>query len=102
MSNDSLRPAQSGDKITITNRQLNVPDHPIIPYITGDGIGIDISPVMLKVVDAALDKAYQGKKKIQWLKVWAGDEAIAKNHPENPPRGTSEALPPRGDDPSDP
>jgi len=82
MSNDSLRPAQSGDKITITNRQLNVPDHPIIPYITGDGIGIDISPVMLKVVDAALDKAYQGKKKIQWLKVWAGDEAIAKNHPE--------------------
>jgi len=82
MSDDSLRPAQSGDKITITNRQLNVPDHPIIPYITGDGIGADISPVMLKVVDAALDKAYQGKKKIQWLKVWAGDEAIAKNHPE--------------------
>jgi len=82
MSDDSLRSAQSGDKITITNGQLNVPDHPIIPYITGDGIGVDISPVMLKVVDAALDKAYQGKKKIQWLKVWAGDEAIAKNHPE--------------------
>jgi isocitrate dehydrogenase len=82
MSDDSLRAAQSGERITITNGQLNVPDHPIIPYITGDGIGADISPVMLKVVDAALDKAYQGKKKIQWLKVWAGDEAIVKNHPE--------------------
>jgi len=82
MSNDSLRIAQSGEKITITNGQLNVPDHPIIPYITGDGIGADISPVMLKVVNAAVSKAYQGNKKIEWLKVWAGDEAIAKNHPE--------------------
>ena len=82
MSNDSLRTAQSGEKITITNGQLNVPDHPIIPYITGDGIGADISPVMLEVVNAAVSKAYQGNKKIEWLKVWAGDEAIAKNHPE--------------------
>jgi len=82
MSDDSRRPAQDGERITITNGRLNVPDHPIIPYITGDGIGIDISPVMLKVVDAAVDKAYGGRKKIEWLKVLAGDEAIAKNHPE--------------------
>ena len=82
MSDDSRRAAQDGERITITNGRLNVPDHPIIPYITGDGIGIDISPVMLKVVDAAVDKAYGGRKKIEWLKVLAGDEAIAKNHPE--------------------
>ncbi|HDL85826.1 MAG TPA: isocitrate dehydrogenase (NADP(+)) [Candidatus Acetothermia bacterium] len=82
MSDDSRRVAQGGEKITITNGQLDVPDHPIIPYITGDGIGADISPVMLKVVDAAVDKAYEGKKKIEWLKVLAGDEAVAKNHPE--------------------
>ncbi len=79
MSNNQ---AESGTAITITEGHLNVPDRPIIPYITGDGIGVDISPVMLKVVDAAVEKAYNGKKKIEWLKVWAGDEAIAKNHPE--------------------
>ncbi len=82
MSDDSRGEVKSGERITITDGRLDVPDHPIIPYIIGDGIGRDVSPVMLKVVDAAVDKAYQGKKKIEWLKVWAGDEAIAKNHPE--------------------
>ena len=82
MSDDLRSAAQGGERITITSGRLDVPDHPIIPYITGDGIGADISPVMLKVVDAAVDKAYGSKKRIQWLKVWAGDEAIAKNHPE--------------------
>ena len=82
MSDDSRGEVKGGERITITDGRLDVPDHPIIPYIIGDGIGRDVSPVMLKVVDAAVDKAYQGKKKIEWLKVWAGDEAIAKNHPE--------------------
>ncbi len=77
MSNDR---AESGTAITITEGRLNVPDRPIIPYIRGDGIGVDVTPVMLKVVDAAVEKAYNGKKKIEWLKVYAGDEAIAKNH----------------------
>ena len=79
MSNNQ---AESGTAITITEGHLNVPDRPIIPYIRGDGIGVDVTPVMLKVVDAAVEKAYNGKKKIEWLKVWAGDEAIAKNHPD--------------------
>jgi len=79
MSNDQ---AESGAAITITEGRLNVPDRPIIPYIRGDGIGMDVTPVMLKVVDAAVEKAYNGKKKIEWLKVWAGDEAIAKNYPD--------------------
>ena len=75
-------PSQKGNPITITNGKLNVPDHPIIPYIRGDGIGADITPVMRTVVDAAVEKAYGGKRKIEWLKVYAGDEAIEKNHPE--------------------
>ena len=79
MSNNQ---AESGTAITITEGHLNVPDRPIIPYIRGDGIGVDVTPVMLKVVDAAVEKAYNGKRKIEWLKIWAGDEAIAKNHPD--------------------
>ncbi len=52
-----------------------VPDNPIIPYIEGDGIGVDISPVMIKVVDAAVAKAYGGKKKIHWMEVYAGEKS---------------------------
>ncbi len=74
--------SQKGAPITITNGQLSVPDSPIIPYIRGDGIGTDISPVMRKVVDAAVEKAYGGTRKIEWLKVYAGGEAIEQNHPE--------------------
>jgi len=54
-----------GDKITVNeDHSLNVPDNPIIPYIEGDGIGVDISPVMIDVVNAAVEKAYGGNKKI--------------------------------------
>lgn len=52
-----------------------IPDNPIIPYIEGDGIGVDISPVMIKVVDAAVAKAYGGKKKIHWMEVYAGEKS---------------------------
>lgn len=54
---------------------LNVPDNPIIPYIEGDGIGVDISPVMLKVVDTAVQDAYQGTRKISWMEIFAGEKA---------------------------
>jgi len=65
-----------GDKITVSaDHSLNVPDHPIIPFIEGDGIGVDISPVMIKVVDAAVAKAYGGKRKISWMEVYAGEKA---------------------------
>jgi isocitrate dehydrogenase len=65
-----------GDKITVNaDHSLNVPDNPIIPYIEGDGIGVDISPVMIKVVDAAVQKAYGGKRKISWMEVYAGEKA---------------------------
>ncbi|KFE56232.1 NADP-dependent isocitrate dehydrogenase [Pseudomonas syringae] len=65
-----------GEKITVNaDHSLNVPDNPIIPYIEGDGIGVDISPVMIKVVDAAVEKAYGCKRKISWMEVYAGEKA---------------------------
>ena len=65
-----------GQKITVKNdHSLNIPDQPIIPYIEGDGIGVDITPVMIKVVDEAVQKAYQGKRKIHWMEVYAGEKA---------------------------
>jgi isocitrate dehydrogenase len=68
-------PAQ-GQKITVNaDYSLNVPAKPIIPYIEGDGIGVDITPVMKKVVDAAVNKAYQGQRAIQWMEVYAGEKA---------------------------
>ena len=66
----------AGDKITVNaDLSLNVPNNPIIPYIEGDGIGVDISPVMIKVVDAAVEKAYGGDRKISWMEVYAGEKA---------------------------
>ena len=68
-------PAQ-GQKITVNaDMTLNVPDQPIIPYIEGDGTGLDITPVMLKVVDAAVAKAYGGARKIHWMEVYAGEKS---------------------------
>ncbi|MDX1732769.1 MAG: NADP-dependent isocitrate dehydrogenase [Halioglobus sp.] len=65
-----------GDTITVNeDNSLNVPDNPIIPYIEGDGIGVDISPVMIDVVDAAVEKAYGGAKKISWMEIYTGEKA---------------------------
>jgi len=75
-------PAQ-GQKITVNaDNTLNVPDEPIIPYIEGDGTGFDITPVMIKVVDAAVAKAYGGKKKIHWMEVYAGEKATKVYGPD--------------------
>ena len=76
MGYQKIQVPASGDKITVNaDHSLNVPDNPIIPYIEGDGIGFDISPVMIKVVDAAVEKAYGGKRKISWMEVYAGEKA---------------------------
>jgi len=65
-----------GEKIRVnTDFSLAVPDNPIIPYIEGDGTGVDITPVMIKVVDAAVQKAYGGKKKIVWMEMYAGEKS---------------------------
>ena len=74
MSYQHIKIPTEGQAITANeDLSLNVPDNPIIPFIEGDGIGIDISPVMIKVVDAAVDKAYQGAKKISWMEIYAGE-----------------------------
>ena len=67
---------ESGTKITTNSDfSLNVPDMPIIPFIEGDGIGIDITPVMKKVINAAVEKSYGDSKKIQWMEIFAGEKA---------------------------
>ena len=73
-----------GAKISVnTDMSLNVPDQPIIPFIEGDGTGADITPVMLKVVDAAVAKAYGGKKKIHWMEVYAGEKSTKVYGPDH-------------------
>ena len=76
MGYQKIKVPADGAKITVNaDHSLNVPDQPIIPYIEGDGIGVDVSPVMIKVVDAAVEKAYDGKRKIAWMEVYAGEKA---------------------------
>ncbi|MBU4500521.1 MAG: NADP-dependent isocitrate dehydrogenase [Gammaproteobacteria bacterium] len=66
-----------GQKITVnSDNSLNVPDTPIIPFIEGDGTGVDITPAMRRVVDAAVAKAYGGSKQIAWMEVYAGEKAL--------------------------
>jgi len=65
-------------KITISNGKLNVPDNPIVPFIEGDGTGVDIWPASKHVLDAAVQKAYGGKKKIEWKEVLAGEKSFNK------------------------
>ncbi|MDP3815299.1 NADP-dependent isocitrate dehydrogenase [Pseudomonas sp.] len=76
MGYQKIQVPATGDKITVNaDTSLNVPNNPIIPFIEGDGIGVDISPVMIKVVDAAVKKAYGGERKISWMEVYAGEKA---------------------------
>ena len=76
MSYQHIQVPAQGRKITVNaDKTLNVPDEPVIPYIEGDGTGQDITPVMLKVVDAAVAKAYGGARKIHWMEVYAGEKA---------------------------
>ena len=66
-----------GDKITIAaDNSLSIPNHPIIPYIEGDGIGVDITPVMIDVIDAAVRHAYAGERSIRWMEVYAGEKSL--------------------------
>jgi isocitrate dehydrogenase len=69
----------SEQKITIQDGQLQVPDNPIVPFIEGDGTGVDIWPAAKKVMDAAVEKAYQGKKSIAWKEVYAGEKSYNMN-----------------------
>ena len=81
----------AGETITLENGTLNIPNNPIIHYIEGDGIGVDISPVMIKVVDAAVAKAFDGNKQIHWVEVLAGEKAF-NNTGEWLPEATLSAM----------
>jgi isocitrate dehydrogenase len=93
VSSKIVRPNR-GEKITVnTDFSLNVPDEPIIPYIEGDGTGVDISPVMIKVVDAAVQRAYGGKRKIAWMEIYCGEKSTKVYGPDVwLPEETLEAL----------
>jgi isocitrate dehydrogenase len=78
-----IKVPMTGQKITVNKDfTLSVPDQPIIPFIEGDGTGFDITPVMIKVVDAAVAKAYGGKKKIVWMEVYAGEKSTKVYGPD--------------------
>ncbi len=73
----------NGAKITVNpDFSLQVPENPIIPYIEGDGTGVDITPVMLRVVDAAVEKAYGGKRRIHWMEIYAGEKSTRVYGPD--------------------
>lgn len=78
MSYQKIQVPSEGTKISVgADGALNVPNDPIIPYIEGDGIGVDVTPPMMAVLDAAVEKAYGGKRKIVWMEVYAGEKAVS-------------------------
>lgn len=78
MSYENIEVPAGAEKITVNpDNSLNVPDTPIIAFIEGDGIGVDITPVMRKVIDVAVSKAYDDEKKIAWMEIYAGEKAVA-------------------------
>ncbi|HTL99138.1 MAG TPA: isocitrate/isopropylmalate family dehydrogenase, partial [Holophagaceae bacterium] len=77
---ESAKPAvpAKGQKISIANGKLTVPDFPVVPFIEGDGTGADIWRASVRVLDAAVEKAYAGKRQIQWMEVYAGQKSFDK------------------------
>jgi isocitrate dehydrogenase len=88
---DKLEEPKNGKKILLSEGKLQVPDNPIIPFIEGDGIGRDITKATHRVVNAAVEKNYGGKRKIEWLEIYAGEKAQAK-YGELLPKDTTEAI----------
>ncbi|MDE1888499.1 MAG: NADP-dependent isocitrate dehydrogenase, partial [Gammaproteobacteria bacterium] len=79
MKFEKITPPKEGARIAInSDTTLSVPERPVIPFIEGDGIGADVTPVMRKVVDAAVHKAYRGQRRIAWLEIYAGEKALQK------------------------
>ena len=74
-----------GTKVSLSDGRLQVPDNPVIPFIEGDGIGVDIWAAAVRVLDGAVAKAYGGRKKISWMEVYAGEKAQAVYGPDCPP-----------------
>jgi isocitrate dehydrogenase len=91
MAYERYTPPGEGAKITMANGEMSVPDTPVIPYILGDGIGVDVTPATLRMLDAAVDKAYGGQRRIVWFEVFAG-ELAKERYDEWLPDDTLEAF----------
>ena len=81
-----------GEKIAFVDGKLNVPDHPIVAFIEGDGIGVDITPASIRVWDAAVEKAYGGKRKIAWMEIYSGEKAAEVYEGDYMPEETFQAM----------
>ena len=77
MTYDKIKVPSEGEVISVAaDFSLHVPNNPIIPFIEGDGIGVDVTPPMISVVDAAVKKAYRNQRKIAWMEVYAGEKRL--------------------------
>lgn len=92
MAYDKIVVPQDGQKITIQGDKLNVPDHPILAYIEGDGIGPDITRASLRIWDAAIQAAYGGQRKVAWMEIYAGEKAAQLYNGNYMPEETFEAM----------
>ncbi len=92
MAYDKIVVPDQGEKITATNGKLNIPDNPILLFIEGDGIGYDIMTASKRVWDAAVEKAYNGNKKVSWMEIYAGEKAAGVYDGDYMPEETFQAL----------
>ena len=92
MAYKHVRLPEDGQKITVENDQMNVPDNPILGYVEGDGIGPDITKACLRIWDAAVEKAYGGKRKIHWAELFMGEKAAKVYDGDYFPAETLEAI----------
>ncbi|MCB8922844.1 MAG: isocitrate dehydrogenase (NADP(+)) [Ardenticatenaceae bacterium] len=92
MAYKNIKVPTDGEKITFEDGKLHVPDHPIVAFIEGDGIGVDITPASIRVWDAAVEKAYGGKRKIAWMEIYSGEKAANLYDGNYMPEETFEAM----------
>ena len=92
MSYQHIRIPENGEKVTVTNGKLNVPDNPILGFVEGDGIGPDITSASMKVWDAAVEKAYGGKRKVNWCELYMGEKAAGIYEGDYFPAETLKAI----------
>jgi len=92
MAYDKIAEPASGERITFSNGKMNVPDHPILLFIEGDGIGYDIMTASKRIWNAAVEKAYQGKREISWMEVYSGEKAAGIYDGDYMPEETFEAF----------
>src|SRR5690349_24575530 len=92
MSFQNIVVPQDGEKVTVQNGVLNIPDNPILMFIEGDGIGADIMRASKRIWDAAVEKAYSGKRRIAWMEIYAGEKAASVYNGDYMPQETFDAL----------